>query len=69
MQGVIRAFAKDERVLGWDMWNEPDNGADGESAGAREKFGHVAALLPQVFAWAREAESSAAADLRRVAQR
>jgi hypothetical protein len=53
VKGVIGAFAKDERVLGWDLWNEPDNGAEGESAGAREKFGQVATLLPQVFAWAR----------------
>jgi hypothetical protein len=55
VKGVIGAFAKDDRVLGWDLWNEPDNGADGESEGAREKFGHVATLLPQVFEWARAA--------------
>ena len=23
--GVVGAFAKDTRVLGWDVWNEPDN--------------------------------------------
>jgi endo-1,4-beta-mannosidase len=23
--GVVRAFGKDPRVLGWDAWNEPDN--------------------------------------------
>jgi hypothetical protein len=22
---VVRAFGKDRRVLGWDVWNEPDN--------------------------------------------
>ena len=25
MKGVVGAFAKDDRVLGWDVWNEPDN--------------------------------------------
>ena len=58
MHGVVGAFANDPRVLGWDIWNEPDNGAEGDSAGAREKFTHVATLLPQVFAWAREANPS-----------
>src|SRR6202034_3877422 len=23
--GIVGAFAKDDRVLGWDIWNEPDN--------------------------------------------
>jgi hypothetical protein len=58
VRGAVGAFANDPRVLGWDVWNEPDNGADGDSAGAREKFTHVAALLPQVFAWARAANPS-----------
>ena len=52
VQGVVRAFGKDERVLGWDVWNEPDNGK------ADEQFAQVAALLPQVFAWVREADPS-----------
>src|SRR5438105_10712568 len=25
VQGVVAAFAKDDRVLAWDLWNEPDN--------------------------------------------
>ncbi|MDT7810922.1 MAG: hypothetical protein QOJ42_838, partial [Acidobacteriaceae bacterium] len=25
VKGVVGAFAKDDRVLGWDVWNEPDN--------------------------------------------
>ena len=25
VQGVVGAFAKDQRVLAWDIWNEPDN--------------------------------------------
>jgi hypothetical protein len=58
VQGVIRAFANDQRILGWDLWNEPDNGAGDKSEGEREKWTHVAALLPQVYAWAREANPS-----------
>jgi hypothetical protein len=58
VQGVIRAFANDQRILGWDLWNEPDNGAGDKSEGEREKWTHVAALLPQVYAWAREADPS-----------
>lgn len=53
VQGVIGAFAKDDRILGWDIWNEPDNG----NAGAQEpkdKVKLVEALLPKAFLWARE---------------
>ncbi len=58
VQDIVRRFANDSRILAWDLWNEPDNGAEGDSAAAREKFAHVAALLPQVFGWAREADPS-----------
>ena len=51
VQDIVRRFANDSRILAWDLWNEPDNVAEGDSAAAREKFAHVAALLPQVFAW------------------
>jgi hypothetical protein len=55
VQGVIRAFGKDDRVLGWDLWNEPDNGAD-QYKGQDGKEPLVRALLAQVFEWAREAD-------------
>src|ERR1044072_1430727 len=58
VQDIVRSFANDGRILAWDLWNEPDNGAEGDRAAAREKFTHVATLLPQVFAWAREANPS-----------
>jgi len=58
VQDIVRSFASDPRILAWDLWNEPDNGAEGDSAGAREKFANVSTLLPQVFAWAREANPS-----------
>ena len=55
--GIVRAFANDERVLGWDIWNEPNNGnvpAYSRSE-PKNKTDLVNSLLPQVFAWAREA--------------
>ncbi len=57
VQGVIGAFAKDDRILGWDVWNEPDNGAD-QYKGQEGKEPLVRALLAQVFDWAREADPS-----------
>jgi len=55
--GVVGAFAKDTRVLGWDVWNEPDNGNAGSYAKdePKNKVDLVLALLPQVYQWAREA--------------
>ncbi len=57
VQGVIGSFKNDPRVLGWDLWNEPDNGAD-QYAGQEGKEPLVRALLTQVFYWAREADPS-----------
>ena len=57
VKGVVGAFAKDERVLGWDIWNEPDNGNGGsyKDLEPKNKNDLVIALLPQAFAWARSA--------------
>ena len=60
VKGIVGAFGKDDRVLAWDLWNEPDNTNDG-SYGDQEpknKVDLVLALLPQVFEWAREAGAS-----------
>jgi len=55
VQGVVGAFANDDRVLGWDVWNEPDNkGGDLEQDEAA-KVKRVDELLPKAFAWARSA--------------
>jgi hypothetical protein len=58
VQGVVAAFAKDDRVLLWDLWNEPgaDNAANYPKEEAPDKTALVTALLPQVFEWAREAK-------------
>jgi len=57
VRGVVGAFAKDERVLAWDIWNEPDNGNGGsyQDLEPKNKNELVIALLPQAFAWARSA--------------
>jgi hypothetical protein len=57
VKGVVGAFAKDSRVLGWDVWNEPSNTnvpayRKNEPPNKKEV---VRELLPKVFAWAREA--------------
>ena len=51
-------LANDQRVLAWDIWNEPDN-LNGSSYGKQEppnKVELVLKLLPQTFAWARSAK-------------
>jgi len=58
VKGVVGAFANDKRILGWDIWNEPDN-TNGSSYKAKEpanKQALVLELLPQAFAWARSAK-------------
>lgn len=51
---VMTQFRNDNRVLGWDLWNEPDNPANQYRKTERsDKDQLVANLLPQVFRWAR----------------
>jgi hypothetical protein len=60
LEGYVRAlfarFGRDERILLWDLWNEPDN-ANALSYGPRDlgsrKGEMVRPLLDLVFAWAR----------------
>jgi hypothetical protein len=53
VEGVVGAFATDSRVLGWDVWNEPDNDGGGNYPRQLGKQRYVDALLGQVFEWAR----------------
>lgn len=56
VKGIVGTFGHDDRVLGWDIWNEPDN-TNNSSYGKLEpknKVQLVLALLPQAFAWARD---------------
>jgi hypothetical protein len=55
--GVLTQFRNDDRVLGWDLWNEPDNPSRHYRAVERaDKQDLVADLLPQVFRWARSVD-------------
>ena len=57
VKGVVGAFAKDERVLVWDIWNEPDNMNPGSynQLEPANKVELVLDLLEKAFAWARAA--------------
>ncbi|HTX94329.1 MAG TPA: 1,4-beta-xylanase [Mycobacterium sp.] len=56
---VLTQFRNDDRVLGWDLWNEPDNPArQYRNTERSDKEQLVANLLPQVFRWARAVDPS-----------
>lgn len=55
VKGVVGKFAADDRVLAWDIWNEPDN-TNNSSYGKIElpnKVDYVLPLMTKSFAWAR----------------
>jgi hypothetical protein len=57
VKGVVGELAQDERVLAWDIWNEPDN-PNTSSYGKVElpnKVDYVLPLMTKAFAWARSA--------------
>lgn len=54
VKGVVGAFGTDPRVLGWDVWNEPDNVNTDNYKDPANKRKLVNALLPEVFAWCRK---------------
>jgi hypothetical protein len=60
VKGVVGRFRDDARVLAWDLWNEVDNTNEPAYASLepKNKGELVLALLPQVFAWAREASAT-----------
>ena len=58
--GMVSFFRNDKRVLGWDVWNEPDNTND-KSYGRFEPYNKVELvqnLLKKVFVWTRAAGPS-----------
>lgn len=57
VKGVVKAFANDQRVLAWDIWNEPENTSESSygKVELKDKGEVVLALLPKAFAWARSA--------------
>lgn len=55
VKGVVGKFADDDRLLAWDIWNEPDN-TNNSSYGKVElpnKVDYVLPLMKKSFAWAR----------------
>ncbi len=60
VRAVVKQFAKDKRVLAWDVWNEPDN-LNPSSYGQYEPKNKgliVAPLLKKVFQWCRSVNPS-----------
>ena len=59
-KGIVAAFASDNRILGWDVWNEPGGTNEGsyEKQEPKDKVNRVLVLLPQAFAWVRSAHPS-----------
>ncbi len=53
VKGVVGHFANDPRILGWDVWNEPNNKGGDVVADEPAKVARVNELLPKVFGWAR----------------
>ncbi len=60
--GIVSRFANDQRVVVWDVWNEPDNfdggAAQRKGLEPKNKPELVNQLLPQAFEWARAAKPS-----------
>jgi hypothetical protein len=60
VKGIVGAFANDDRILAWDIWNEPDNfnNSSYNDGSSSEKVKHVLYLLPKAFGWARQAHAT-----------
>lgn len=60
VKATVGHFKDDNRILGWDVWNEPDNmtGPSYEAVEIPNKVGLVLNLLDDVFVWARSVNPS-----------
>ncbi|MFC4872150.1 1,4-beta-xylanase [Negadavirga shengliensis] len=60
VKGVVKNFADDPRILGWDIWNEPDNdtGTSYSKVDLPNKEVYVLPLLQSAFEWARSSNPS-----------
>lgn len=58
VQHIGRAFADDERVIIWDMYNEPGNHKGGWFEEIPEKDKYVYMLLEKSFKWMRQVDPS-----------
>ncbi|WP_346239199.1 1,4-beta-xylanase [Niabella insulamsoli] len=60
VKAFVGRFAKDDRIIMWDVWNEPDNmtGPSYEKVETPDKVALVLPLLKKTFEWARAANPS-----------
>ncbi|MDH7464229.1 cellulase family glycosylhydrolase [Chitinophagaceae bacterium 26-R-25] len=60
VKGIVGHFANDSRIVGWDIWNEPDNptGPSYEKVDLPNKVQYVLPLLKKSFEWARTQKPS-----------
>ena len=61
IKGVVSHFANDERVVAWDLYNEPDNVANQPGRAeleVKDKHIYTLALLKKVVRWTREVNPS-----------
>jgi hypothetical protein len=58
VKGVVGAFANDQRVMSWDVWNEPDNFNTNNYPEPKNKIEIIEKLLPRAFEWVRAAKPS-----------
>jgi hypothetical protein len=56
VKDVVGHFANDQRILAWDVWNEPNNGGGGNYKPTPNKTQLVAGLLGRVFDWAQSVD-------------
>jgi len=60
VENIVGHFANDDRIMGWDVWNEPDN-TNNSSYGRFEPYNKIELvqnLLGKVFEWTRNANPS-----------
>ena len=56
VKDVVGTFRNDRRILGWDVWNEPNNDGGGNYKPTPDKKKLVAGLLDDVFTAARSVD-------------
>jgi hypothetical protein len=57
VKDIVSSFGRDRRIVGWDVWNEPDNMNDGSYRNFEpsNKVEIILGLLPRMFDQARAA--------------
>lgn len=58
IKGILQHFGSDERILMWDIYNEPDNVARNNPNEVVNKHDYSLALIKKVVQWSRESSPS-----------